>query len=239
MLVRPHDARLARIHRRARRALAEVVHHHLHALDPRQIERAGMVDGPPRSTALGWAQEDAILRGQPHRQVAHQVFQLVPLRARNHKHGSAGIASKALQDALGGRVHTRAPLDLVVAPPRVRTLNQRGGERAVVTDDEQPPLGASVRVDGVVVWQRHGERGGAQLCLHMRVVELADEGVCPRLCGVRHHVCEAVPVSLLTLLLGHCQRLFDAVAHVCYVPRIDQDGARTKALRGARKLAQH
>ena len=40
----------------------------------------------------------------------------------------------------------------------------------------------------------------AELCFHMRVIELADEGVCPRLAGVDRDVHVVLPMPLPPLL---------------------------------------
>ncbi len=60
-----------------------------------------------------------------------------------------------------------------------------------------------------------------------------------RLCGVPYlHVHVVLPVSLPALLLVHGQRVKYGVGHVGYVPGVDQQRARTKALGAARSQVE-
>mmetsp|Transcript_15521 Transcript_15521/g.33610 ORF Transcript_15521/g.33610 Transcript_15521/m.33610 type:complete len:459 (-) Transcript_15521:1495-2871(-) len=245
VLVVPHQRGLPRLHKRPRRALAEVVEHQLDRLEPVHAHAVGGAE-PLRQLLLlllllarGRPQEDAVLRGEPHGEAVELVLEARPPAAgeddqrhvRHRRYHPQRLYHRRMH--LG---HVLLVVEVALGPPLcgLHGVAQRG-----VAENDQPLL----RVLEARHHLRHLHHGRRAHCadgrLHMGVVQLRHKRVRPRLAGVDGDVHEVLAVALAALGVAHGERLLDGGGEVAHVPGVDQDGPRAQALRRPRKLRQH
>mmetsp|Transcript_3289 Transcript_3289/g.10857 ORF Transcript_3289/g.10857 Transcript_3289/m.10857 type:complete len:313 (-) Transcript_3289:1511-2449(-) len=230
----PHQRRLPLLNEGPRGALAEVLKHLLHGLLP--LRAQALACSLPHAR-VGVAHEDTVLRRQPHPQVPEHILEPLLHAAREDAHRRVGVRRERPEHLQYRGRHPAQALVVVVLPlgPPRRVVH---GQRRVEPQHDEAVLGAAVHVHHVVAPEGLRDLGGPQLRLHVRVIELAHEGVGPRLRGVNGDVHEVLPMPLPPLRVRHRERVLDGAREVVDIPRVDQHRPRPETLRRARELAK-
>ena len=238
ILVVPHERRAALLDKGPGRPLAEVLEDQLHAVLPLALADRHIQEVLP-FLGLWRADDGAVLGGQPDVvQVGKRVGHSLLLAAAEDDNVDVWVLGEGLEAGVRGHVEGGHRLDLVeVLLGQPRGLDGRG-QRRVVSQDQQVPLAGPVGVHGQVEVQCGRNVLCPELGLDVRVVELGQKRVRPRLGRVDGHVHVVLPVPLPPLLVVHRQRVLDGLRQIDDVPRVDQEGAGTQTLRRAGKLRE-